>query len=211
VQVGGLVLCDTPVPEKEGIVRRVSSAAGLIVAAATVALAAACGGGDSPDSTGTDEGPGQNGGGNNAFAAYAQCLQQNGVTITMPSAGVRNRPSGGFSRGPDGNRPSGMPRPSGSGFPRGGGGFPGGMGMQKPADVDQATWDKAQAACAAQLPSGRPGGNRDNGANAAYRNCLRDHGVAQNGGQPDANDETVKKAQEACQVLRPQPSATPSA
>jgi hypothetical protein len=189
-------------------VRRVSSRAGLIVAAAAVAVTAACGGSDGSDSTGTAQGQGQNGG-TNAFAAYVQCLQQNGVSITMPSFGARNRPSGGFSRGPEGSRPSGMPRPSGSGFPRSGGGFPGGMGMQKPDNVDQATWDKAVAACAAQLPSGRPGGNRDNGANAAYRNCLRDHGVT--GGQANANDETVKKAQEACQVLRPQPSATPSA
>ena len=188
--------------------RRVSSTAALFAAAVAVSFTAACGGG-SGDSNNAPA-PGQNNG-NNAFAAYVQCLQKNGVTITMPSAGVRNRPSDGASRGP---RPSGMPRPSGSGNP-GGRGFPGGggFGMQKPAGVDDATWQKAQDACASLRPSfgGGNNGRRDNGANAAYRNCLKDHGVTTGDGQPDPNDANVKKAMEACKVLRPQASATPSA
>ena len=119
--------------------------AGLLVAsAAFVVSAAACSGG-SDASTATPAG--NQGGGNNAFAAYVECLQKNGVTITMPSGQPRTRPSGGAGR-PSGF-PSGFPRPSGSAGQRGGGGFPGGGGfMTKPDNVSQDTWDKAQAACA---------------------------------------------------------------
>ena len=183
--------------------RRVSSTAALFAAAVAVAFTAACGGSD--DSGNVQQ---QNGGGDNAFAAYTQCLQKNGVTITMPSGGPRNGPSDGASRGA---RPSGMPRPSGSGFP--GGGFPGGggFGMQKPDGVDDATWQKAQEACASLRPSGRAGnGERGNGANAAYRNCLKDHGVDASSGV-NSDDAAVKKAMEACKVLQPQASAAPSA
>jgi hypothetical protein len=73
--------------------------------------------------------------------------------------------------------------------------------------VDDATWEKAQAACASLRPSGRPGGRGDNGANAAYRNCLRDHGV-EPGRDLATTDPTVAKAMAACQVLRPSASAT---
>jgi hypothetical protein len=209
---GAWVRPDTFGPRKRGIVRRASSTAALVVAAAAVALTAACGG-SSGDTSGTGQTNQNDGsGGNNAFTAYVQCLQKNGVTITLPSGQARNRPSDGASRGP---RPSGEPRPSASGFPRnGGGGFPGGggFGMQKPDGVDEATWDKAQTACASLRPSGRAGGNRgNNGANAAYRNCLKDHGVTATDGRLDTNDETVKKAVAACKVLQPQASATPSA
>jgi hypothetical protein len=189
-------------------VRRVSSTAALVAAAVTVAFTAACGGG-SDDSSGN--GRNADGGGNNAFTAYAECLQKNGVTITMPSGGVRNRPSDGASRGPfpEGGRPSGAPRPSGSGGP-GGGGFPGGGGMGKPAGVDDATWEKAQTACASLRPTGRGGNGMGNGANAAYQNCLRDHGVTATGGPLDTTDATVTKAVEACKVLQPQAGATPT-
>ena len=65
--------------------------AGLLVAsAALVVSAAACSGG-SDASTATPAG--NQGGGNNAFAAYVECLQKNGVTITMPSGQPRTRPS----------------------------------------------------------------------------------------------------------------------
>jgi len=46
--------------------------------------------------------------------------------------------------------------------------------------------------------------------NAAYQNCLKQHGVTATGGRLDTTDPTVKKAMETCKVLRPQPSATPS-
>jgi hypothetical protein len=173
-----------------------------LAASAAVVLTAACGG----NSDSSSSGGGQKPGGSGAFAAYAQCMQQNGVTVTMPSGRVRTRPSDGASRGP-GGFPSGMPRPSGSAGPRG---FRGGMGMTKPDGVDDATWQKAQTACASLRPSGRgPGGG--NGRNAAFRNCLKDHGVTDTGGQLDRADATVKKALEACKVLRPQASATPTA
>ncbi|MGW4947818.1 hypothetical protein ACWEOZ_40215 [Actinoplanes sp. NPDC004185] len=172
--------------------------AGLVVASAALLFSlAACGGGsDGAPATGGDN---QGGGGRNtAFAAYTECLARNGVTITMPSGGPRVRPSGG---------PSGMPRPSGSARP--GGGFPGG-GFGKPAGVDDATWEKAQQACASVLPSGRPGGNgRGNGMSAAYRNCLQDNGVTPGQGVPATNDPAVQKAVEACRALAPTGSAAP--
>jgi hypothetical protein len=182
-------------------------AAALFVASAAVLLVAACGGNSnsSNGATGTS-GYGNGGNRNSEFAAYTECLQKNGVTITLPSRAPRTDASGR----PEGGFPSGMPRPSGSAFPGGGrGGFPGGGGFQKPADVDQATWDKAQAACASVRPSfggNRPGGN---GMNAAFQNCLKQHGVTATGGNLDTSDATVKKALEICRVL--QPSATPSA
>jgi hypothetical protein len=188
----------------------------LFVASAAVLLVAACGGNsDSSGGNGSGNGNGGNGNGrgNEAFAAYQQCLQKNGVTITLPSRGPRTGASGGPEGefpGGSGAPPSGMPRPSGS-FPAGGrGGFPGGGMFQKPDGVDDATWQKAQEACASVRPS-FGGGNRNggNGMNAAFRNCLKQHGVTATDGKLDTNDATVKKALETCKVL--QPSATPSA
>jgi hypothetical protein len=177
-----------------------------------ITLTAACGGGsDNSSGGGEQNGNGNDGGRNTAFAAYIECLNKNGVTIAMPSGGVRNRPSDGASRGPR-TFPSGEPRPSGSGFP--GGGFPGGggFGNQKPAGVDDATWEKAQAACASVRPSmGAGNGNRGGGRNAAYQNCLKDNGVTTTGGKLDTTDPKVKAAVDKCKVLEPQASPTPSA
>jgi hypothetical protein len=183
-------------------ISRARGFAGLLVASAALVLSvAACGGSDSGSAGGGNAG----GGGNTAFAAYTACLQKNGVTITMPSGGARTRPSDGAGR------PSGMPRPSGSAGARGGG-FPGGGGFAKPDGVSQDTWDKAQAACASVRPSfgaGNRGGG--NGANAAYRNCLQQHGVTLGQGGLNTTDPAVKKAEETCKVLRPTASATPTA
>jgi hypothetical protein len=179
----------------------------VIVASAAVLLAAACSSGS--DSTTGSNGGGDQGGRNTAFAAYTDCLQKNGVTITMPSGGARVRPSGG--PGGYGGFPSGMPRPDRSaGGGRPDGGFPGG-GFGKPAGVDDATWEKAQTACASLRPSGGPGGGggRGNGANAAYRNCLRDHGVTLGGGLK-TTDPATQKALEACKVLQPAATPTPT-
>ncbi|MDT5039259.1 MAG: hypothetical protein QOE51_244, partial [Actinoplanes sp.] len=150
---------------------------------------------------------------NGGFAAYTACLQKNGVTITMPSGGVRTRPSGGAGR------PSRVPRPSGSAGQRGGGfpggGFPGGGAFGKPANVSQDTWDKAQSACASVRPTfgagGRgPGGG--NGANAAYRNCMQQHGVTIGQGTAvNTADPAYVKAEQICKVLRPTASASPTA
>lgn len=161
--------------------------------------------------------------------AYVTCLQQHGVTISLPSG----RPSGfpsGFRGGASG-RPTARPstdrsRGTGGGFGGGGGagfGGAGGLGAifgnngQPPSGVDQATWTAAQQACASTRPSFGPGngfggGARgDNGANAAYLNCLRDHGVtASNGpGRFNTADPAVASAMQACAPLRP--TAAPSA
>ncbi|BBH70536.1 hypothetical protein ACTI_72210 [Actinoplanes sp. OR16] len=196
-------------------------AGALLVASVAVLFTAACGGGSDDSSTsGTSS---EQGGGTSAFASYVSCLNENGVTITMPSGG----PGGGMGNGgtrpsgaPDGVRPSGgagfpdgaglpsgQPRPSGSAGQRGGGGFPGGGGMfQQPEGVDDATWEKAQSACASLRPSmgaGRGNGNgQGNGADAAYTNCLKENGVTDTA-DLDESDATVKKAVETCKVLKP--------
>jgi hypothetical protein len=190
--------------------------AALIVASAAVMLvAAACGGGsDKASGSGGNAGGGTNGGGmNQALTAYVDCMKQNGVTITLPSfpAGRASRGPGGYGNG--GARPSGQPRPRPSGSFGGGRGFPGGGGFfQKPAGVDDATWQKAQQACASSLPSRGAGfgGGRDNGANAAYRNCLQQHGVTLTNGRPSTSDPKFQAAEKTCAVLRPSASATPT-
>lgn len=173
--------------------------AALFVASAAVLFTTACGG-SSDEPAGTGDGGGSSGnGGNNAFTAYVECLSKNGVTMTMPSGA------------PAGGPPSGLPRPSGSEGPRGGGGLPGGGGMGKPEGVDDATWQKAQEACASLRPSGGPGGGPGGpggGAGAAFENCLKDNGVTTTGGSLATDDPTVQKAIETCRVL--QPSATPA-
>jgi hypothetical protein len=177
---------------------------------------AACGSDDASTDSGTSGTTGQNGGGNSAFAAYISCLNENGVTVTMPSGGPGGgnggtRPSGAPGGGNGGARPSGQPRPSGSAGAgqRGGGGMPGGGGFSKPEGVDDATWTKAQEACASVRPSmGAGGGNRGGGnqggggANAAYNNCLKENGVTDTANL-DTTDATVKKAVETCSVLKP--------
>jgi hypothetical protein len=173
--------------------------AAVLGAASVGAFAVACGGasaasGGSGGSGGTAVGTP----GGNSVQAYLSCLSQNGVTITLPSG----RPRGGF--------PSGRPRPSGarpSGGP-GGGGFGGGL-FQKPAGVDDATWQRAQTACASVRPSFGAGAGSNNGALSAYRNCLANHGVTMSAGPGALNtaDPTVAAAERACAVLRP--SQTP--
>ena len=181
-------------------VSRSGRLAALTVASVAVLFTAACGGGsDAPDA---DNGGTGN---NNGFAAYTECLAKNGITITMPSGQPGRRPSGmpgGLPSGAPGAWPSGMPRPSGGARPGG--------GLGKPDGVDDATWEKAQTACASLMPSGGPGGGfpgggfpgsgpsggPGGGADAAYRNCLSDHGVT--GSQsPDA------AAAKVCEVLKP--------
>ena len=173
--------------------------AGLAVAAAALLVSAAACGSDSEPATGGAAGTG--GGG---FTAYTDCLKENGVTVTLPSGMPRTRPS---------DLPSGMPRPSGSARPGGapGGGFPGGGGFQKPAGVDDTTWQKAQSACASLRPSGRPGGNgRGSGMSAAYRTCLQDHGVTLGEGGLATSDPKVQQAMETCKALAPTASPAPS-
>ncbi|MEV7628552.1 hypothetical protein [Actinoplanes sp. NPDC089786] len=164
---------------------------GLVLASLTMLFgAAACGGGDQAPTTGGRGGPGGEG-----MNAYFECLQKNGVTITRPSGDAR--PSRDA-------RPSGEPRPSGQPRP-GGGGFGG-----KPEGVDDATWEKAQAACASVRPSFGPGsgGNGRGGRgqmSPAYRNCLQENGATLGEGSPAPDDAALTKAREACKALAPTP------
>lgn len=181
--------------------RNFRAALTAIVAAAVLGLAAACGSADEGDT-------GQHtGGGADGFAVYTACLKEQGIDLG-DSFGRGGGPSGRPT-----TRPSGMPtnrptvRPSGR---PGGFGGPGG-GMRLPEGVTAEQWQQAQQACAAVRPSGGPGfgGDRgDNGAAAAYRNCLADRGVDFAPGQQLATaDPKVAEALRACAVLRP---ATPS-
>jgi hypothetical protein len=184
--------------------KRMRVAALLLMLFATAGAVAACGSSSKSQAGGTPTAPT----GQNAFAAYTECLRRNGVTL--PSAFPRgNRPSGRPTNRPT-SRPTARPtaRPSGA---RGGGGFGFGFGDQAPPGVDAQTWQKAQQACASVRPSGSAQ-NRDNGALRAYRNCLSDHGVTMTGGQGqlDPNDPKVAAAMKACEVLRPSTAPTPS-
>lgn len=184
-------------------------AAALLVASAAAMLAAACGSsnGSGAGTGATAQGGGNGGGMNQALSAYVDCMKQNGVTITLPSRGP-----GGYNRPSGAARPSGEPRPRPSGSFGEGRGFPGGGGrfFQKPAGVDDATWQKAQQACASSLPS-RGAGGFGGGANSAYRNCLQQHGVTMNGGRPASADPKTQQALKTCSVLRQGASPTPSA
>ena len=110
--------------------------------AGTLMLSAACGGsGDSGASgggTSSTQG-GQGSGGNDAMAAYRQCMQKQGVT--MPS----RAPGGGGGNG--GVRPSGRPTGRPSGMPS-----------------MSAKQQKAAQACASLRPQGGGFGGQRGGA-----------------------------------------------
>jgi hypothetical protein len=191
---------------------------GLVLGLATTgALLAAglagCGGGKGGAAGAAT--PGASGSAQQELQAYVSCLRQHGVTIDIPSG----RPTAFPSRPRGSDRPTARPSADrsagggGFGFGGGAGGIFGNNG-QPPAGVDQATWDAAQQACASVRPSfGAGRGNRDNGAMAAYLNCLRDHGVTPSGGPNRLNtaDPAVASAMQACAPLRPSGAPSPSA
>jgi hypothetical protein len=80
------------------------------------------------------------------MSAYRSCLEENGVTL--PTRG--NGPQGGNGGTPPqgGTPPSGAPAAPGQGGGQGGGGM-----RQAPPGVDEATWTKAQEACADLRPA----------------------------------------------------------
>lgn len=187
---------------------------GAMVAIAAILALAGC------DNSSGDNISGNNSSGNGQATAgdaqqqYRDCLSRNGVTLpsTRPSGFPANRPT---------VRPSDFPRvrPAGSagtGLPGNGNGDgpapgdangPGGGALQ---GIDASAFAKAQEACASVRPSGVPGFGRPGGGdgrNAAYRNCLREHGVTlEDGRQPDASDPKVAAALQTCAVLKPSPS-----
>ncbi len=149
--------------------------------------------------------------GQQALQAYVTCLRQHGVNIELPSG----RPTAFPSRFGGSGRPTARPSGDRSRGPGGnGGGFGGifGNNGQPPAGVDQATWDAARQACASVRPSFGGGAGRDNGATAAYLNCLRDHGLIPSGGPNRLNtaDPAAAAAMQACAPLRPSFGPAPS-
>jgi hypothetical protein len=138
--------------------------------------------------------------------AYVACLKKNGVTLPNFGHGAGGTPAGG------GTRPSFTP---GSGtFTPGanGGGF-----------ANNPKFAKAAAACKNLRPKGGFGGFGGSGgfnstAFAAYRNCLKLHGVTlpTGGGRPSPGSTpstttpsaSYQAAIAACAALRPTPSTT---
>ncbi|MEV4507671.1 hypothetical protein AB0K00_01760 [Dactylosporangium sp. NPDC049525] len=181
---------------------------GAALAFAAVAIfATACG---SSDPSAPTTAAGASGG-----TDYASCLRDNGVNLPQMNGSGRptNRPTA-FPSGRPTAFPSGQPRPSGSGGFRGngGGGF---FGTAAPDGVDQQTWEKAQKACASLRPTAFPnggGGNGGGGRDAAYRNCLTEHGVTVSGpvDQLDTADAKVAAAVTACAPLKPSPRPSAS-
>ena len=172
----------------------------------TACAAAACGGssggGAAAATTGTTTAPpaaGAAAGGANgsAFATYTACLAKHGVTLPR----FAGRPPGG---GQGGGAPTGTtPAPPVATTPAGG---------QRPRGAfGSAAFRTAAAACADLRPKGVGGfrgggfgGGQQRAAFAAYRNCLKLHGVTTlrglGGATPSAKEQ---KAMSACASLRP--------
>jgi hypothetical protein len=164
----------------------------VLIATATLALAGCGGSGDGGPATSSV-----------ALTQYRDCLSRNGVTLpsTRPSGFPTARPTDRPTV-----RPTARPSRSSDGFGDGrfGNGFPQG--------VDASAFAKAQQACASLRPSGQLGFGGNRGAdsrNAAYRNCLSEHGVTLQEGQPPASsDPKVAAALQTCAVLKPSPRPT---
>jgi hypothetical protein len=181
--------------------------AGAATTAGTTAATSAAAPSDSPTTIGDNGGRQLTGAQQQALQAYRDCMKQNGVDL--PAAGGFG---GGFGRGQGGGGPAtsaGTP-PDSARPPR-----------TLPPGVDQATYDKAQAACQSKLPAGGFGGGQGRGGPAyqAYLSCLRDNGVpvptTQTGvSSPppsiDRNDLAFASADAKCRVLLPNNGSTSS-
>jgi hypothetical protein len=148
-----------------------------------------------------------------ALQAYRDCMAQNGVNLPAGTGfgGFGGRGARGGPPSTDAGTPSdsGSTPPSSARTPR-----------TLPPGVDQATYDKAQAACRSKLPTGVFGGGqgrRGGPAFQAYLSCLRDNGVpvpttqAGASGPPPSIDRTspaFAAADAKCRVLLPTPSST---
>jgi hypothetical protein len=166
-------------------------------------LLTACSSGGSATTTTTTSAGKTTGGA--SLSAYRQCLSKHGVTL--PNFSGRGTPPSGAGGAPEGGTP-----PSGTGGPPGGGGF-----------SNNPKFAAAAKACASVEPKGGFGGfgGGANGANstafAAYRNCLKLHGVTLPSGTSGSPTSTVdtssaayQAAQTACASLRPSAGSTPS-
>jgi hypothetical protein len=170
----------------------------------------ACGGGSSsagstsPSAAASAGAAGPGTGGRPDFTAYRDCMAQNGVTL--PDFGGAGAP---------GSPPSGIPTTPPSGLPSGGPGAGGPGAFPLPSGVDQATFDKAQTACASLRPQfGAGGGGRqiDATALAAFKSCLGDHDVTVSDAQDwmrqlDRTDPKVSAALKTCAPLLPAPGS----
>jgi len=193
----------------------------LVAIAAALAIAlSACGGAGAASTAGTTAATssattgGSNGGRQltgaqqQALQAYRDCMKQNGVDL--PAGGGLGRGQGGGGPSSSGSTPSNTGgTPAASARPP----------QSLPPGVDQATFDKAQAACSSKLPTGGLGQGQARGGAAfqAYLSCLRDNGVpvpttqAGVSGPPPSIDRTAPAfaaADAKCRVLLPTPSST---
>ncbi|MGA5704668.1 hypothetical protein [Peterkaempfera bronchialis] len=223
-------------PRRRG--RAVAGAAALICGTLLVAGCASGSSGGSGGSGTAGTARADAGGPGGEFAAYLQCLEQNGYT---PPARPSGAPSGMPHRSgrPEGwnpsDRPSGWPSGRPSGWPSGRpsawpSGMPGGMrgggfGMGNTADP---AYQKAAAACESKRPSfggGRSGGGGNGGGSngsaessalRAFADCMKDKGVtvASGGTNPLAGlstaDPRTAAALKTCRPLLPSAGAAPA-
>jgi hypothetical protein len=184
----------------------------LLIGVVPLALAACGSAAASGSSTSTTTASGKA-----SETAYTSCLKQHGVTLPNFRPGSGGAPEGGETR------PSFTPGsgsfPSGTGAPGRGGGF-----------ANNPKFAAAAKACQKLRPKGGFGGfgggrggagGFNSTAFAAYRNCLKLHGVTLPtpgssttgaGSTPSTtfnpSDPTMKAAMAACAALRPSPSSS---
>jgi hypothetical protein len=184
--------------------RRCASVA-LAIGALSLLLAACSSGGAATTTTTTSGGKTSGGA---SLTAFRQCLSKHGV----------NLPSGAGGGGGGGTPPSGGSFPEG-GTPPSGGSAPAGAGGGA-GFTNNPKFAAAAKVCASVEPKGGFGGGAS-GANstafAAYRNCLKLHGVTLPSGTSSSPTSTVdtssaayQAAQTACASLRPSGASTPS-
>ena len=181
----------------------------LLVGVVPLVLSACGGSAASGSSTSTTKPSGKA-----SEAAYASCLKKHGVTLPNFNRGSGGIPAGG------GTRPS---------FTPGSGSFPGGApGSGGGAFRNNPKFQKAASACKSLRPSGGAAGGFGRGgtggfnstALAAYRNCLKLHGVTlpTPGSKPGAgstppttfnqSSPASQAATQACAALRPTGTAS---
>jgi hypothetical protein len=170
-----------------------------IVLSAAVLMLAACGSAAATGGTSTTTKPK----GPASLAAYTACLKQHGVTLPTFNPGS-------FTGG---TRPTFSP-----------GSFGAGSGAGRFGSLrNNPKFQSAEAACKSLRPSGGFGGfgggagGFNSTAFAAYRNCLKLHGVTLPAGRPSGSGSTpsttiptstFQAAEAACAALRPTPSTT---